>query len=75
MDAYRQIDNWKYLSIEAQGYGVIQKVGPLKIDASQTKREFYKGFLAAYRKYREKEKRKHEKFSKRLIKNLDTINW
>lgn len=67
--------SWDCLSIEAQGYGVIQKVGPLKTTPNQTKREFYKGFLAAYAKYRQKERRKHERFSKRFIKNPDSIDW
>ena len=67
--------SWDCLSIEAQGYGVIQKVRLLKTLPNQTKREFYKGFLAAYAKYRQKERRKHERFSKRFIKNLDSINW
>jgi hypothetical protein len=67
--------SWNCLSIEAQGYGVIQKVGPLKILPDQTKRDFYKGFLAAYAKYRQKERKKHERFSKRFITNLDTIDW
>ena len=67
--------SWDCLSIEAQGYGVIQKVGRLKIQPNQTKREFYKGFLAAYAKYRQKEHRKHERFSKRFITNLDSIDW
>jgi hypothetical protein len=67
--------SWDCLSIEAQGYGVIQKVGRLKIQPNQTKREFYKGFLAAYAKYRQKEHRKHERFSKRFITNLNSIDW
>ena len=67
--------SWDCLSIEAQGYGVIQKVGPLKIVPNQTKRDFYKGFLAAYAKYRQKEHKKHERFSKRFIANLDSIDW
>ena len=67
--------SWDCLSIEAQGYGVIQKVGPLKTLPNQTKREFYKGFLAAYAKYRQKEHRKHERFSKRFITNLNSIDW
>lgn len=67
--------SWDCLSIEAQGYGVIQKVRPLKTLPNQTKREFYKGFLAAYAKYRQKEHRKHERFSKRFITNLDSIDW
>jgi hypothetical protein len=66
---------WDCLSIEAQGYGVIQKVGPLKTNRRQTKRDFYKGFLAAYEKYRRKEHRKHENFAKRFIKNPDSIDW
>jgi len=67
--------SWDCLSIEAQGYGVIQKIGPLKISKRQTKRDFYKGFLAAYEKYRMKERKKHENFAKRFIKDPDTIDW
>jgi hypothetical protein len=67
--------SWDCLSIEAQGYGVIQKISPLIVKRDQTKREFYKGFLIAYKKYRDKEKNKHERFSKRFIKNPDSIDW
>jgi hypothetical protein len=67
--------SWDCLSIEAQGYGVIQKVRPLKTNKKQTKRDFYKGFLLAYEKYRRKESKKHQNFAKRFIKNLDTIDW
>ncbi len=67
--------SWDCLSIEAQGYGVIQKIGPLITNPNQTKRDFYKGFLAAYKKYRDKENKKHESFSKRFIKNPDSIDW
>ena len=67
--------SWACLSIEAQGYGVIQKVGALKVVPRQTKREFYEGFLVAYAKYRKKEHRKHERFAKRFISDLDSINW
>lgn len=67
--------SWECLSIEAQGYGVIQMVGDRKIIPRQTKREFYKGFLEAYKKYRKKELKKHEKFAKRLIKDPDKIDW
>jgi len=66
---------WDCLTIEAQGYGVIQMSSTLVIVESQTKRDFYRGFLSAYNKYRQKEIKKHEKFSKRFIKDLDTINW
>ncbi len=56
--------SWDCLSIEAQGYGVIQKVAPLEFANDQTKSNFYKGFLRAYEKYRNKEQKKHEKFEK-----------
>lgn len=67
--------SWDCLTIEAQGYGVIQKCAPLKLNYAQTKRDFYKGFLAAYKKYRQKEYNKHEEFVKRFIKDPDSINW
>jgi hypothetical protein len=66
---------WDCLSIEAQDYGVIQKVRPLKTNKKQTKRDFYKGFLVAYEKYRQKEHKKHQSFAKRFIKDPDTIDW
>lgn len=65
--------SWDCLSIEAQGYGVIQKCRELVVIETQTKRDFYDGFLKAYAKYRAKEQKKHEKFSGRFIKP-DTIN-
>ncbi|MBX7259453.1 MAG: hypothetical protein K1Y02_24045 [Candidatus Hydrogenedentes bacterium] len=67
--------SWECLSIEAQGYGVVQKVGELKLDDAQTKRDFYRGFLKAYDRYREKEQKKHQDFSRRFIKDLDSIDW
>jgi hypothetical protein len=67
--------SWDCLSIEAQGYGVIQKVGHLKLIKDQTKSDFYKGFLVAYEKYRQKERKKHERFAKRFIKDPDSIDW
>jgi hypothetical protein len=67
--------SWECLSIEAQGYGVIQKHRDLALITNQTKRDFYKGFLKAYDKYRRKEKKKHEKFSQRFIKDPDSIDW
>ncbi len=66
--------SWDCLSIEAQGYGVIQMCRALEVVPNQTKSEFYKGFLAAYGKYLQKEKKKHENFAKRFI-NPDSINW
>lgn len=65
--------SWECLSIEAQGYGVIQKCSELKIDTNQTLRQFYEGFLIAYEKYMKKEKRKHERFSSTFIRDLSTI--
>jgi hypothetical protein len=46
----------------------------LVVVPNQTKSEFYIGFLAAYGKYLQKEKKKHENFAKRFI-NPDSINW
>jgi hypothetical protein len=66
--------SWGCLSIEAQGYGVIQMYRALEVVPDQTKSEFYKGFLTAYGKYLQKEKKKHENFAKRFI-NPDSINW
>lgn len=65
--------SWECLSIEAQGYGVIQKNSELKTNPKQTKREFYEGFMIAYQKFLEKERRKHERFSSLFIRDLDTI--
>jgi hypothetical protein len=67
--------SWECLSIEAQGYGVIQMPKPRKLDLTQTKKGFYEGFLNAYNKYRQKELKKHAEFSKRFINDLDAINW
>jgi hypothetical protein len=58
--------SWDCMTIEAQGYGVIQKHKQLVVDGDQTKEQFYEGFLKAYEKFREKELRKHEKFSQKL---------
>lgn len=66
--------SWECLSIEAQGYGVIQMCRPLKTNSNQTKAEFYRGFLAAYEKYRQKEVKKHEKFAKRFL-DPNSIDW
>jgi len=67
--------SWECLSIEAQGYGAIQKHRDLALIADQTKRDFYKGFLKAYDKYRRKENMKHEKFAQKFIKDPDSIDW
>jgi hypothetical protein len=66
--------NWDCLSIEAQGYGVIQMCRPLDILPTQSKAQFYRGFLKAYEKYRMKEVKKHESFSKKFV-DPNTIDW
>lgn len=66
--------SWDCLSIEAQGYGVIQQCRPRKINPKQTKSEFYSGFLLAYQKYLQKEAKKHEEFAKRFL-DPDSIDW
>ena len=50
--------NWDCLSIEAQGWGVIQMPKKLSIDTTQTKEKFYKKFKIAYEIYMAKEKKK-----------------
>lgn len=66
--------DWNCLSIEAQGYGVIQLCRPLNVIPSQTKGQFYEGFLKEYKKFMLKEAKKHQSFSKRFI-DPRTINW
>jgi hypothetical protein len=53
--------SWNCLTIEAQGWGVIQMCKPLEIDASQDLKGFFKGMKAAYEKYMKKESKKMEK--------------
>jgi hypothetical protein len=50
--------SWKCLTIEAQGWGVIQKYKPLHIIEEQDLKTFLKGLRAAYEKYLLKEQRK-----------------
>jgi hypothetical protein len=66
--------DWDCLSIEAQGYGVIQLCRPLSVIPSQTKGQFYEGFLKGYEKYMRKEAKKHQSFAKRFM-DPKTINW
>jgi hypothetical protein len=67
--------SWDCLSIEAQGYGVIQMPKPRRINVKLTKKDFYVGFLKAYDRYRQKEHKKHTDFSMRFIKDLNAIDW
>lgn len=50
--------SWDCLTIEAQGWGVIQKSKPLIINKNQDIKAFYKGFKMAYEKFIEKEANK-----------------
>ena len=50
--------SWDCLSIQCQGRGVIQVSSSLKIDETQTREEFLKGFSPAYGQYLGKEREK-----------------
>tara|TARA_R100000234_G_scaffold89252_1_gene57591 strand:+ start:217 stop:699 length:483 start_codon:yes stop_codon:yes gene_type:complete len=50
--------SWDCLSIQCQGRGVIQVSSSLKIDETQTREEFLKGFSPAYEQYLGKEREK-----------------
>lgn len=52
--------SWDCLTIEAQGWGVIQMPRPLKTDKEQDKKAFFKGMRIAYEKYMGKETKKME---------------
>jgi hypothetical protein len=53
--------SWNCLSIEAQGWGVIQMCKPLEIDTTQDLKGFFKGMKVAYETYMRKESKKMEK--------------
>ncbi len=50
--------SWNCLTIESQGWGVIQMCKTLEINPNQTEQEFSQGFKAAYEKYLDKEAKK-----------------
>ena len=50
--------SWECLTIEAQGWGVIQMVGGLKKDEKQDLKGFFRGMKKAYEKYMDKETEK-----------------
>lgn len=58
--------SWSCLTIEAQGYGVIQMPRSRVIDENQSLDDFYHGFICEYKRYMVKEKNKHEKFQSKL---------
>lgn len=61
--------SWDCLSIEAQGWGVIQMNKALKINEKQTKSEFFKGMKIGYEKYIGKEEKKMVKI-REMIENF-----
>ena len=65
---YFQI-SWDCLTIEAQGWGVIQMYKPLQIKKEQTVKEFLGGMRSAYEKYIQKETKKMAKI-REMIKDF-----
>jgi len=61
--------SWDCLSIEAQGWGVIQMNKDLKIDKNQTQANFFKGMKIGYEKYIGKEEKKMIKI-REMIKDF-----
>lgn len=61
--------SWNCLTIEAQGWGVIQMSKPLEIDTTQDIKQFFRGMKEAYEVYIHKETRKMEKI-REMIKNF-----
>lgn len=53
--------SWNCLTIEAQGWGVIQMCRPLEVDRSQDLKSFFRGMKIAYEKYMIKETKKMAK--------------
>lgn len=61
--------SWDCLTIEAQGWGVLQMSGDLKIDKTQDKKAFFSGMKKAYEKYIDKETIKMPKI-REMIKDF-----
>lgn len=61
--------SWSCLTIEAQGWGVIQMCKKLEIDKNQDIKGFFKGMRKAYEVYMAKEAKKVEKI-KEMIKDF-----
>lgn len=61
--------SWDCLSIEAQGWGVIQMNKDLIIDKNQTQVDFFKGMKIGYEKYIGKEEKKMSKI-REMIKDF-----
>lgn len=61
--------SWNCLTIEAQGWGVIQMCKPLEVDLKQDLKGFLKGMKIAYEIYMRKEAKKVE-IIKEMIKDF-----
>lgn len=61
--------SWDCLTIEAQGWGVIQMIGKVKIDKTQDLKGFFRGMKKAYEKYMDKETQKMAKI-REMIKDF-----
>ena len=61
--------SWNCLTIEAQGWGVIQMSGDLEIDETQDLKGFFRGMKKAYEKYIDKETQKMAKI-REMIKDF-----
>jgi len=61
--------SWNCLTIEAQGWGVVQMCKPLEINKEQDIKGFFKEMRVAYEKYMAKEANKVEKI-KEMIKDF-----
>jgi len=61
--------SWECLTIEAQGWGVIQMSKSLIIDLNQDKKAFFKGMRNAYELYMDKETKKMVKI-REMIKDF-----
>jgi hypothetical protein len=61
--------NWNCLTIEAQGWGVIQMSKPLEIDEKQDLKGFFRGMKNAYEIYMGKETKKMAKI-REMIKDF-----
>ena len=61
--------SWNCLTIEAQGWGVIQMSGDLEVDKKQDLKGFFQGMKTAYEKYIDKETLKMAKI-REMIKDF-----
>lgn len=65
--------SWDCLTIQCQGKGVIQVSSELKVDESQTREEFLKGFAPAYETYLKKQRTKLNKLESKYCGGRTTM--